>query len=72
MNGIIDNTDCYWSNMTEIGMHNETGEPVYSYTCRFNPDCDGAPCAVNELCCRYVGKDGLDNYIRMLLEAINE
>ena len=71
MVGTIDNTDCYWSKKAQIA-EMEDGRPVYVYSCGFDKDCDWAPCAIDELCCRYVGRSGLDDYIRMLLEAVGE
>ena len=72
MNGRIDNTDCYWANKKRVGMETETGRWIYGYTCRFDKNCAGAPCAVEELCCRYIGRDSLDDYIKVLLEVNGE
>ena len=71
MVGRIDNTDCYWITKTEVGKA-ENGVPLIAYGCAFDKNCDWAPCTIDELCCKYVGRSGLDDYIRMLLEAVGE
>ena len=70
MNGCIDNTDCYWMQKEQVAT-DMNGNPAYVYGCVFNKG-EWAPCTIDSLCCRYVSHRGIDDYIRMLLEAVGE
>lgn len=54
----IDNSGCYWLN-ADLG-------------CRFESSDGRLPCTLNQICCRYVSADKIDDYIRMLLQELEE
>lgn len=68
---IIDNSDCWWYRPININF-DENNCCHFELGCRFDPNGEVRQCTLNQLCCHYIPDDGVDDYIRMLLEAIKE